>query len=115
VSFHIRQLRYAVTAADHGSFYRAALALDVEQSTLSRNILRLERVVGAQLFVRSPAGIRMTIADAAFIRSARLMVANADRMLATTRAAGQRRAGSLIIGHNSAVSAGKLRATFLAW
>jgi DNA-binding transcriptional LysR family regulator len=38
VSFDIRQLRYAVAAADHGSFYCAARALEVEQSTLSRAI-----------------------------------------------------------------------------
>jgi hypothetical protein len=46
VSFDIRQLRYAVAAADHGSFYRAARALEVEQSTLSRAILKLERSIG---------------------------------------------------------------------
>jgi DNA-binding transcriptional LysR family regulator len=115
VSFDIRQLRYALAAADHGSFYRAARALDVEQSTLSRNILRLERVIGAKLFSRSRAGITMTIAGTRFIRSARPMVANADRMVATTRAAGQGRAGLLMVGHNSSVSAGNLRATVLAW
>ncbi len=113
--FDVRQLRYALAAADHGSFYRAARALDVEQSTLSRNILRLERVIGAKLFSRSRAGVTMTIAGAAFIRSARPMVANADRMVAATRAAGQGRAGSLVLGHNSSVSAGNLRATVLAW
>jgi Bacterial regulatory helix-turn-helix protein, lysR family len=44
VSFDIRQLRYAIAAADHGSFYRAPRALDIEQSTLSCNILKLERI-----------------------------------------------------------------------
>lgn len=115
MSFDIRQLRCAIAAADHGRFYRAARALDVEQSTLSRNILRLERVIGAKLFNRSRAGVTMTIAGARFVRSARPMVASADRMIATARAAGQGRAGSLVIGFNSSVSAGNLRATMLAW
>lgn len=75
--FDIRQLRYALAAADHGSFYRAARALNVEQSTLSRNILRLERVIGAQLFNRSRAGVVTTIAGARFLRSARAMLASA--------------------------------------
>ena len=44
MSFDIRQIRYAIAAADHGSFYRPARALDMEQSTLSRNILKLEPV-----------------------------------------------------------------------
>jgi DNA-binding transcriptional LysR family regulator len=55
VPFDIRQLRYAGAAADHGSFYRAARALEVEQSTLSRAILKLERSIGMPIFQRSPA------------------------------------------------------------
>lgn len=113
--FDIRQLRYAIAAADHGSFYRAARALDVEQSTLSRNILELERVIGATLFDRSRAGVTTTIAGARFIRAARPMVASAERMISTSRAEGQGRAGSLMFGLNSSVSAGNLRATVLAW
>lgn len=115
MSFDIIQLRYAIAAADHGSFYRAARALDIEQSTLSRSIVRLERAIGTTLFKRSRAGVTMTIVGATFIRGARAMVANADRMVANMRAAGQGRAGSLIVGHNSSVSAGNLRATILAW
>lgn len=113
--FEIRQLRYAIAAADHGSFYRAARALDVEQSTLSRSIIRLERMIGAKLFDRSRSGVRTTIAGARFIRGARPMVASADRMVATMRAAGQGRAGALMVGHNNSVSAGNLRAAILAW
>ena len=113
--FDIRQLRYAIAAADHGSFYRAARALDVEQSTLSRAILRLERSIGMPIFERSRAGVTMTWAGITFIRSAKPMVATADRMVAMMRAAGQGRAGGLILGHNSSVSAGNLRATLMSW
>ena len=48
--FDVRQLRYAIAAADHGSFYKAARALDVEQSTLSRAILKLERSIVMLIF-----------------------------------------------------------------
>jgi DNA-binding transcriptional LysR family regulator len=113
--FDIRQLRYAITAADHGSFYRAARALDIEQSTLSRAILKLERTVGVPIFERSRAGVRTTIAGTAFLRGARPMVATADNLVAMMRAAGQGRAGSLRLGHNSPVSAGNLRATIMNW
>lgn len=113
--FDIRQLRFAISAADHGSFYRAARALEVEQSTLSRNIIRLERTVGVKLFTRSRAGVQPTIVGARFVRSARYMVSHADSMIELTRAAGHGRAGSLIVGHNSSVSAGNLRATILGW
>lgn len=113
--FDIRQLRYAIAAADHGSFYRAARALDVEQSTLSRAIVKLERSIGMPIFERSRAGVTMTLPGMAFIRGAKPMVATADKLLAMMRAAGQGRAGGLVLGHNSSVSAGNLRATLAGW
>jgi DNA-binding transcriptional LysR family regulator len=115
VTFDIRQLRYAIAAADHGSFYRAARALDIEQSTFSRNILKLERAIGMSIFERSRAGVTMTLAGSAFIRGAKPMVASADKLVAMMRAAGQGRAGGLILAHNSSVSAGNLRATMMSW
>lgn len=115
MTFDIRQLRYAIAAADHGSFYRAARALDIEQSTLSRNIVKLERSIGMPIFERSRAGVTMTLAGNAFIRGAKPMVATADKLVAMMRAAGQGRAGGLMLGHNSSVSAGNLRATLMSW
>lgn len=115
MSFDIRQLRYAIAAADHGSFYRAARALDIEQSTLSRNISKLERVIGTKLFDRTRAGVAVTVAGARFIRSARAMVINADQMLGESRMVGRGQAGSLVLGLNSSVSAGNLRATMFGW
>lgn len=113
MSFDIRQLRYVLAAADHGSFYRAALALDIGQSTLSRAILRLERTLGAELFIRSRAGVSPTDAGLHFLRGARTMLASADRMLAASRSAGSGRSGVLTIGFNSSLSAGNLRATLI--
>jgi DNA-binding transcriptional LysR family regulator len=113
--FDIRQLRYAITVANHRSLYCAARALDVEQSTLSRNIVKLERIAGVKLFARSRAGTELTIAGARFIRSAREIVNSAEQMLNASRAAGQGRVGSLVLGFNSSVSGGHLRATMLAW
>lgn len=115
MTFEIRQLRYAIAAADHGSFYRAARALDIEQSTLSRNISKLERAIGMPIFERSRAGVTMTLAGSAFIRGAKRMVGSADKLVAMMRAAGQGRAGGLMLGHNGSVSAGNLRATMMSW
>ena len=115
MTFDIRQLRYAIAAANHGSFYRAARALDVEQSTLSRSILKLERSIGMPIFERSRAGVTTTLAGNAFISGAKPMVATADKLVAMMRAAGQGRAGGLMLGHNSSVSAGNLRATLMSW
>lgn len=62
---------------------------------------------------RTDAGVTMTLAGLAFIRGAKPMVVTADKPVATMRAAGQGRAGGLMLGHNSSVSAGNLRATLL--
>lgn len=113
--FDLRQLRYAIAAADRGSFYRAARSLDIEQSTLSRAILKLERSIGMPIFERSRAGVTMTSAGNAFISGAKPMVASADKLVAMMRAAGQGRAGHLTLGHHGSVSAGNLRATLMTW
>lgn len=113
--FELKQLRYAIAAADHGSFYRAARALDIEQSTLSRAVLKLERSIGMPIFERSRAGVTMTLAGTAFIRGVKPMVATADKLVAMMRAAGQGRAGGLRLGHNGSVSAGNLRAAVMSW
>jgi len=83
--------------------------------TLSRNISILERAAGVQLFARSRAGVVPTMAGAQFIRSAKIIVANAEQMLNAARAAGQGRTGSLMVGLYSSISAGNLRATVLSW
>lgn len=57
----------------------------------------------------------MTLAGSAFIRGAKPMVASADKLVAMMRAAGQGRAGGLMLGHNSSVLAGNLRATLMSW
>ena len=67
------------------------------------------------IFERSRAGVTMTLAGSAFIQGARPMVATADKLVAMMRAAGQGRAGGLMLGHNSSVSAGNLRATLMNW
>jgi len=46
----LQHLRYAVAAADHGSFRRAAEVLLLQQSTLSRCICQLEHSLGMTVF-----------------------------------------------------------------
>lgn len=55
-----RQLRYLIAAAEHGSFRRAAAALGIQESTLSRGIRGLEDAIGVDLFNRRHAGVVLT-------------------------------------------------------
>ena len=66
LGFAFQHLRYAVAAADHGSFRRAADALMVRQSTLSRCIRQLEESIGMIVFERSSGGVRATQAGQKF-------------------------------------------------
>jgi DNA-binding transcriptional LysR family regulator len=115
MSFDLRNLRYVIAAAEHGAFFRAALALGVEQSTMTRNIKRLEERLGVKLFKRSHAGITPTSAGTEFVRTARQLLAKAEQLAQAMRSAGQGKAGCLTVGYVSPAPAGNLRATLLAW
>ena len=59
--------------AETGSLSRAAPLLASTQPTLSRQLALLEAQVGQSLFERSPRGLRLTAAGAAFLPAARRM------------------------------------------
>jgi DNA-binding transcriptional LysR family regulator len=111
----LRQIQYAIAAADHGSFSRAALALEVDQTSLARRIAILEHMLSAKLFTRSRTGVVLTIAGQAFLKEAREMAQRTAALTAAMRDVGQGRAGGLTLGHNSPISAGNLHATLSAW
>ncbi|WP_287313729.1 LysR family transcriptional regulator [Mesorhizobium sp.] len=67
-----RLFQYALASAEHGSFRRAAAALNVQQSTVSRGVRSLEDRIGADLFERGHAGIRPTPAGDRFLEEAGL-------------------------------------------
>ncbi|NHN54598.1 LysR family transcriptional regulator [Calidifontibacter sp. DB0510] len=64
-------LRTFVTVHETGTTAAAARALFVSQPALSARIRRLERAVGADLFVREPHGMTLTAAGRAFLPHAR--------------------------------------------
>ena len=68
----LRLFRYALAAAEHGSFRRAAVALNVQQSSVSKGGRSLEHRVGGPLFERSHAGVRPTPAGERFLQEATL-------------------------------------------
>lgn len=70
IAYDLRYLRYAILAAEHGSFRRTAEILSVSQSTVSRRIQILERRIGVALFERHRSGARATQAGERFLREA---------------------------------------------
>ena len=75
----LRQLGYFVAVADVGSFSRAAVALNLAQPTLSRQIGLLERELGEHLLVRTGRGAATTEAGEALLVHARVMLDSAQR------------------------------------
>ena len=62
----LNQLRYFVAAVDYGSLRKAAAALSVQESSISRRIRDLEDELGASLFMRHAGGVRLTVAGREF-------------------------------------------------
>ncbi len=69
MEFH--QLRYVCAIAETGSFSRAAERCHVAQPSLSQQVLKLEKDLGAKLFDRLGRSIRLTEAGRAFLPRAR--------------------------------------------
>ncbi|WP_153540616.1 LysR family transcriptional regulator [Actinomadura macrotermitis] len=69
---NLRQLRYVVATADHGTMTSAAQALYVAQPALSRAVRELERELGVELFARSGRGVELTAAGEQVVRQARV-------------------------------------------
>lgn len=111
MAIELRHLRYAVAAADYHSLRRAAETLRLKQSTLSRCVRELEEELKVVLFERSRAGVRPTVAGAAFIASARRVIYEVDMMTGIAKDAGCGAAGRLRLGFYNSLSAGNLRAT----
>ncbi|MDL4817003.1 LysR family transcriptional regulator [Actinomadura opuntiae] len=68
---NLRQLRYVVATADHGTMTSAAQALYVAQPALSRAVRELERELGVELFARSGRGVVLTPVGEQVVRQAR--------------------------------------------
>lgn len=70
----LRQLRYFVAIAEHGSFSRAAEFLHVAQPALSLHVRNMEAALGVALLFRSPRGVVPTEAGAVLLRHARTVL-----------------------------------------
>ena len=64
----LQQLRFAVSAADIGSFRQAADVLRLSQSRLSRCVRKLEHSIGVVVFERSSGGVKPTPGGREFLR-----------------------------------------------
>ena len=94
----LNQLRYALSAAEQGSFRRAAAALNIQQSTISRRIRELEDRLGATIFERDAAGVRLTRTGGQFLARARRAVEHLAEATEVVKTAGRAERAVLRVG-----------------
>jgi DNA-binding transcriptional LysR family regulator len=109
----LQYLRYAIAAADCGSFRKAADTLLLRQSTISRCVRQLEHSVGTAIFKRSSGGIETTEAGRNLLRQARAILDQMSTLVAAAQTMGRGETGRLAIGFYTSLSTGNLRATLL--
>jgi DNA-binding transcriptional LysR family regulator len=106
---------HALAVANHLSFRRAAKALGIWQSALSRGVRALEDELGVSLFERHRTGVRVTHAGTRFFEQARDALEQLDHASRIAGAAGQGGTGQLSIGIRSSMAAGFLRELIQAY
>lgn len=111
----VHLLRYAVAAADSGSFSRAADQFGIKQSTLSKRVQYLELRLGLSLFRRSTHGVVPTDPGERFLSKARRILQDIDALGQESRALAKGEAGAFRLGFHGSLGAGDLSAVLRAY
>lgn len=104
----LRQIRYFLAAVEHGSFRKAALALGIHESAVSRRVRDLEDHLGASLFQRHNGGVFLTQAGQQFVRHARKAIRQIGQGSKDVAAIARSEDGRIKIGIFSSLASGFL-------
>jgi DNA-binding transcriptional LysR family regulator len=100
--FTFDQLAGFIAVAEELHFGRAAERLNMTQPPLSRQIQKLEKVIGTELLERDNRKVQLTPAGEAFLEEARRLMALATRAPITARRIATGRSGLLRVGFTAA-------------
>lgn len=104
MSFTLRQLRYFVAVAEHGSVSAGAHSLSISQSAVTESIKDLEADLGVKLFERHSRGLRITHRGHQFLRHATTILADVASARGVFVDEGQTAQGRLHLGLTSLVA-----------
>ncbi len=111
-SIELRHLRYFVAAAEHGSFRRAGVALEVKESSISRSVRDLEDEIGVSLFIRHSSGVNLTLAGQRYLSRTRQALDQIREAGEEAAAFGRAEEGHLRVGLFSKLASGFLADLF---
>lgn len=92
------RLRHAVAVARHASFFRAAEAVGVTQSAVTKSVADLERQIGCAIFVRTSRGATPTEEGRDFLDRAARVLADTSDLLSNRRGITDPMGGILRVG-----------------
>jgi DNA-binding transcriptional LysR family regulator len=98
MSFSLKQARYFIAAARSGQVSRAAVELNVSQSSVTAAIQQLETTLGVELFERRPNGVALTPAGSRFLNHAEHIIAVVNESLRVSLDAPGRLEGQVRLG-----------------
>src|SRR6218665_3062464 len=113
MAIELRHLRYFLAVAQELNVTRAAARLGISQPPLSQQIKELERDVGAPLFHRTPQGVVLTEAGAAFQLEAQQLVQGTERARAAALRAARGETGQLRVGFTGSAAFNPVVATMI--
>ena len=102
-------LSLAVCVSHQGSFRKAALALGIRPSVVSRRIQVLEDALGVSLFQRRSQGVQPTIAGRRILHQGVAILTDVDALLRTAVLSGSGTEGQLRVGIVASIAGGNAR------
>ena len=93
-----KQFQYVLTLAREGSFSKAADLLNITQPSLSQYIKKIEKEIGADLFIRTNGDVRITDAGKIYIEAGRWILDIEHQMENAINDIAACKTGSLIVG-----------------
>jgi LysR family hca operon transcriptional activator len=94
----LRYLRYFIAVAEEMNFTRAAERLHTVQPSLSRQIRRLEEIVGTPLFHRDKHAMELTEAGRIFLDESRAILQHVNHAITLARQGARAEAGHIAVG-----------------
>ncbi|WP_269507268.1 LysR family transcriptional regulator [Burkholderia sp. IMCC1007] len=100
----LRQLRYFVAIAEHGTFSKAAEKVFIAQSALSHQLAQLESELGARLLHRSHRGVELTEPGRIFLAHAISILRQTEDARTSVHSSSAELSGKVVFGVPHSVS-----------